>query len=76
MTVKFKGAVTGVRKGCGVCGQRRVSKNGFQTIASFYLPSGGKKTFVIGKPVEVSDSDGLFLLRERDIADNYVFEEM
>lgn len=63
MKVVFKGLIeTKTGGGCASCGKRAKSGNRFVTSKSYFLPSGDNKTFVMDKPVEVSERDGQFLL--------------
>lgn len=63
MKVVFKGLLESrAGGGCASCGKRAKSSNRFVTEKSYFLPSGDNKTFVMDKPVEVSDKDGEFLL--------------
>lgn len=64
MTLKFNGSMEKKTRGCPVCGGRR-SEYRFTAVRSFYLPSGGMKTFRAGQTYEVSDRDGEFLLTYR-----------
>lgn len=77
MKIVFKGIVEKRRKGCPVCG-RRGGSNTFATMKTYILPSGITKTFRVGKPEEVSDRDGEFLLMykytDKDGSVNNVFE--
>jgi hypothetical protein len=61
MKIVFKGYVEKGRKGCPVCGKRR-SEYVYRSRRPYILPSGITKTFRAGIPVEVSPSDGEFLL--------------
>lgn len=61
MMVRFLGTVEKRMGGCPVCGRRR-SGTAFVTHKTFFLPSGAEKTFRVGRAVEVSDTDGEFLL--------------
>ncbi len=61
MKVKFTGATEKRKGGCPVCGKVR-SGSTFTAIKSYTMPSGITKTFIAGRPEEVSDSDGEFLL--------------
>lgn len=61
MRIKFLGCVEKRTKGCPVCGRRR-SEYTFRSHRSFILPSGMTKTFRANYPVDVSDTDGEFLL--------------
>lgn len=65
MILKFKGINGTERKGCSACG-RKVTKTKIKTMETFYLLSGGHKTFRIGKVEEVSDRDGEFLIKNFD----------
>lgn len=62
MRVVFNGVIEHKKKGCAVCGHRSVSKSGFLMKKTYILPSGQSKTFVYGKPEEVSERDARFLL--------------
>lgn len=77
MKVMFQGIVEKRRSGCPVCGRRGGSST-FSTMKTYILPSGITKTFRVGKPEEVSDRDGEFLLTykytDKDGNVNSVFE--
>lgn len=61
MTIVFKGVIEKKAKGCPVCG-RRSGSNTYTAMKTYILPSGITKTFRVGKPEEVNDRDGEFLL--------------
>ena len=61
MIVEFQGIVETKKRGCPVCGGSHSQKS-FQYTKEYVLPSGIRKKFRAGVPVEVSDSDGNFLL--------------
>lgn len=61
MKVVFKGIVEKRKSGCPVCG-RRSGGTTLSTMKTYILPSGVTKTFRVGKPEEVTDRDGEFLL--------------
>lgn len=65
MILKFKGIKGTEKKGCAVCGKRS-TKVKFKPIETFYLPSGGHKTFRMGYDEEVSERDGKFLTQHFD----------
>lgn len=60
MTVVFKGIMEKRTKGCNCKGKK--SEWTFVAYKSYILPSGITKTFRKGRPEEVSDEDGEFLL--------------
>lgn len=62
MKVVFNGIVEKRRSGCPVCGRRGGGTSTFSTMKTYILPSGITKTFRVGKPEEVIDRDGDFLL--------------
>ena len=62
MKVVFKGRKGDKARPCPVCGHKRKTTSEFQTVRTYYLPSGTQKTFRIGRCEEVSDTDGEFLL--------------
>lgn len=61
MKVVFNGVMEETRKGCKVCGGRSFRQR-LATTKTYYLPSGRRMTFRIGRIEEVSDEDGEFLL--------------
>lgn len=63
MTVVFNGIVEKRSKGCNCKGRK--TEASFVNARSYFLPSGRKQTFFAGRPVEVSDSEGEFLLSYR-----------
>ena len=48
-------------KGCNCAGRKAESV--LVTRKAYHLPSGGTKWFLAGRPTEVSDEDGAFLMR-------------
>lgn len=73
MRVRFLGFRGTSVSGCGGCGKKRVS-SGVSLVKEYATPNGLRKTFVRGRVVEVSDSDGSFLLNQKDEIGNPVFE--
>lgn len=63
MTVVFKGTYDRHKKGCKVCGAKSAGRASFVSVRTYYLPSGMAKTFRVGKPENVSERDGKFLLQ-------------
>lgn len=66
MKVVFNGVMEKRSGGCNCKG--RSSEVGFVTSKSYHMPSGRQHTFFVGEPVEVSDTDGNFLL-------SYIFKD-
>lgn len=62
MRVVFSGILEKQTSGCKPCGARKVSKKVMSTKKSYILPSGETKTFYVGRPQDVSEEDGEFLL--------------
>lgn len=62
MKVVFNGLMETKSGGCSSCGKRKKTEQGFTTTKHYFLPSGREETFYMGRPVEVSDTDGAFLL--------------
>ena len=62
MRLKYLGVMETRSGGCRPCGTRRASKKVMATRKEFMLPSGGKKTFYLGRETEVRDDDGKFLV--------------
>lgn len=62
MTVEFLGIKETKKNGCGVCGRRKVSNYTLSRYRKMTLPSGRVVSFAIGKPENVSDEEGKFLL--------------
>ena len=60
MKVVFNGTIEKKEHGCNCKG--KVSSSSFVRSKMYILPSGRTQTFVVGKPVEVSERDGQFLL--------------
>lgn len=79
MRVVFNGSMEMKKSGgCSSCGKSATGSSRFVTSKAFYLPSGARKTFTIGKVEEVSDRDGRFLLSYVETTSNgtrRVFEE-
>lgn len=69
MKVVFNGALETKSGGCVPCGRKRVSKQSMTTKKEYYLPSGVKKVFYLGRAEEVSDEDGEFLLSITSVSD-------
>ena len=68
MKVVFNGTVE--KKSSGGCRCKgAVSSSSFVRNKMYIMPSGISQNFVIGKPVEVSDQDGEFLL-------SYIYEDV
>lgn len=63
MTVVFNGVIEETQKGCHVCSGRTTHMQ-MKQVKTYYLLSGRRITFRAGVPVEVSDSDGEYLLTE------------
>lgn len=61
MKIKFNGIVEKASHGCGSCGSKR-TETVFRTSKTYILPSGSTKTFISGRPEDVSDRDAAFLL--------------
>lgn len=62
MKVVYNGTVDVQQRGCPVCGGGRKTHRVFQYTREYILPSGIRKKFRVGVPVEVDDRDGNFLL--------------
>ena len=75
MTIVFKGVVEKQRKGCGACGRAR-SEYQSKSIKTYTLLSGVTKTFRVGAPVEVLDTDGAELLSYKYLLPNGKEEAM
>lgn len=71
MKIKFNGVKEKSRKGCSVCGGKS-SRMTMTTSKTYYLPSGTRMTFRVGRIENVSDADGQFLLSFNDV-NNEVF---
>jgi len=63
MKVVFNGVVERKTSGCIPCGKKRKNNSSFVHSKMYILPSGISKTFYVGRPTEVSDKDGEFLLK-------------
>lgn len=61
MKVVFNGVLEKVSKGCN-CKKQGNTGYGFVSQKMYILPSGQTKTFIVGKPEEVSEQDAHFLL--------------
>lgn len=68
MKVVFNGLLEKRTKGCN-CKKQGNSEYGFVSQKMYILPSGGTKTFRVGRPEEVSASDGQFLL-------SYIYDDL
>lgn len=64
MRIQFNGITEKASHGCGACGRRRTDTV-FKTAKTYILPSGITKTFIAGRPEEVSQKDADFLLLYR-----------
>ena len=65
MYVRFKGIKKQARRsGCMSCGGRRTSNFEFQREKTIIFPTGARQLFVAGKVYEVTETDGLFLLKQ------------
>lgn len=61
MKVVFNGTIE--KRSSGGCNCKgKVSSSSFVSSKRYILPSGRSEQFVVGKPVEVSERDGNFLL--------------
>ena len=60
MKVVFNGTVEKKSSGCNCKG--RQTSSSFVRSKMYILPSGRNMNFIAGKPVEVSEQDGQFLL--------------
>ena len=67
MKVVFNGTIAKTTSGGCNC-KGRVTNASFVRTKRYILPSGQNKTFFLGKPVEVNEEDGNFLL-------SYVYED-
>lgn len=72
MKIVFNGLLERHTKGCN-CKRVRNTEYGFVSQRMYILPSGKTQTFVVGKPEEVSPSDGKFLLeyKYKDVNGGY-----
>lgn len=68
MKIVFNGVLEKHTKGCN-CKKQGNSEYGFVSQKMYILPSGSTKTFIVGKPEEVSPTDGRFLLA-------YIYEDV
>lgn len=79
MKIVYTGQIAKKTKGCGGCGGKR-TEGVFVNSKSYILPSRAVKTFIAGRPVEVSDRDGQYLLNESYVTPEgetkNVFEEV
>lgn len=62
MTLMFLGKKLSKKHGCPVCGSRGKTEYKVSTVNTYYLPSGSVITARVGRPIEVDDKDGEFLL--------------
>lgn len=61
MRVVFNGTIE--KRSSGGCNCKgRITSSSFVSSKMYILPSGRTERFVVGKPVEVSEKDGNFLL--------------
>ena len=66
MKLRFNGIMQSKHKsGCLKCGQKSASSYGMVTSKRFILPSGRSIQCVIGREVDVSETDAEFLLSYR-----------
>ncbi len=66
MKLRFNGIMQSKHKGgCLKCGQKSASSYGMVTSKMFILPSGRSIQCVIGREVDVSETDAEFLLSYR-----------
>lgn len=75
MKVVFNGLLEKRSKGCN-CKKHGNSEYGYVSQKMYILPSGITKTFVVGKPEEVSPSDGNFLLQYKYPDANGAYREI
>lgn len=61
MKIQFNGIIEKASHGCGACGKKRTDTV-YKTSKTYILPSGITKTFIAGRPEEVSEKDAAFLL--------------
>lgn len=64
MKVVFNGVIEAKTKGCKPCGKKGKTYS-FSDTKTYILPSGIRKSFRVGNPVDVSEMDGKFLLSYR-----------
>ena len=69
MKVVFNGTLETKASGCVPCQRKRVTKQSMTTKKEYYLPSGIKKVFYLGRAEEVTDADGEFLLSINSVSD-------
>lgn len=69
MRIVFNGIIDKKTHGCSACGNHKTDRE-FRSSKTYILPSGVTKTFIAGRPVEVSDADGRFLLQYEYTAPN------
>lgn len=62
MKVVFNGILENRSGGCVPCGAKRVSERVMKSSKMYILPSGQQRVFRVGRPEEVSDNDGEFLM--------------
>lgn len=62
MKLMFLGKKISRKRGCPVCGSRGKTEYKVSTVSTYYLPSGSVITARVGRELEVSESDGEFLL--------------
>ena len=75
MKVVFNGLLEKHKKGCN-CKKVANTEYGFVSQKMYILPSGQTKTFIVGKPEEVSPQDGAFLLSYKYVDVNGSYREV
>jgi hypothetical protein len=75
MKVVFNGVLEKHRSGCN-CKRVANTEYGFVSQKMYILPSGATKTFIVGKPEEVSEQDGAFLLAYKYVDVNGSYREV
>ena len=75
MKVVFNGLLEKHKSGCN-CKRVANTEYGFVSQKMYILPSGITKTFIVGKPEEVSPQDGKFLLSYRNTDVNGSYREV
>lgn len=63
MIVKFNGIMQRKQGGCSKCGAKSSTTYKMMPSKMFILPSGRTVTFFVNREIEVSDTDGEFLLQ-------------
>lgn len=75
MKVVFNGLLEKHSRGCN-CKRVANTEYGFVSRKMYILPSGTTKTFIVGKPEEVSPQDGAFLLSYKYVDANGSYREV